>query len=200
MKINRFNHYGIIGLVKLIFEVIVTKTIFLNARIIRLPIEIRGKRFIKVSQGLTAGRFCRIEALPQNDEDIVLKIGRNVQLNDNVHITAMSDVTIGDNVLMASRIYISDCTHGFYSGNSNDSHAESITIERNYEIKSVLISNNVWLGEGVCVLPGVHIGENSIIGANSVVTKNIPANSIAVGNPAKVIKQYNFILNKWEKI
>ena len=50
------------------------------------------------------------------------------------------------------------------------------------------------------VLPGVTIGENSIIGANSVVTKNIPANSIAVGNPARVVKKYNFNTQKWERV
>ena len=60
-----------------------------------------------------------------------------------------------------------------------------------------MIEQNVWLGEGVVVLPGVTIGENAIIGANAVVSKNIPAFSIAVGNPAKVIKTYNFEQKKW---
>ncbi|MFK2395474.1 DapH/DapD/GlmU-related protein [Bacteroides fragilis] len=53
-----------------------------------------------------------------------------------------------------------------------------------------MIKKNAWLGEGVAVMPGVTIGENSVIGANAVVTKDIPDNSIAVGIPAKVIKQF----------
>ena len=72
--------------------------------------------------------------------------------------------------------------------------------ERSLSSKSVIIKDNVWLGEHVSVLPGVTIGENSIIGANSVVTKSIPANSIAVGIPAKVIKQFNFETKRWEKV
>ena len=55
---------------------------------------------------------------------------------------------------------------------------------------TVIIKKNAWLGEGVAVMPGVTIGENSVIGANAVVTKDIPDNSIAVGIPAKVIKQF----------
>ncbi|MBL4677498.1 MAG: hypothetical protein JKY70_15040 [Mucilaginibacter sp.] len=64
--------------------------------------------------------------------------------------------------------------------------------------KPVIIEDNVWIGETVSVLPGVTIGKGSIIGASAVVTKNIPPYSIAVGNPAKVIKTYNFESNSWE--
>ena len=73
-------------------------------------------------------------------------------------------------------------------------------MERKYRTRPVFIEDNVWIGESVSVLPGVRIGKNSIIGANSVVTKNIPENSIAVGNPARVIKKYNFETSFWEKI
>jgi lipopolysaccharide O-acetyltransferase len=64
----------------------------------------------------------------------------------------------------------------------------------------VIISKNVWIGESVSILPGVRIGKASIIGANSVVTKDIPDYSIAAGNPAKVIKKYNFATRCWERI
>jgi lipopolysaccharide O-acetyltransferase len=64
----------------------------------------------------------------------------------------------------------------------------------------VVIGDNVWIGESVCVLPGVSIGEGCIIGALSVVTKSIPAYSIAVGSPARVVKQFDFEQNKWKKI
>ena len=69
---------------------------------------------------------------------------------------------------------------------------------RSYNISEVIIEDNVWLGEFVSVLPGVKIGKGAIIGSNSVVTKDIPANTIAVGSPAKVIKKYNFETKKWE--
>ena len=72
-----------------------------------------------------------------------MRFGNNVQINDNVHITAMKNVTIGNNVLMASNIYISDCSHGFYSGDSRDSHPDIPPIKREYDVKDVIIEDNV---------------------------------------------------------
>ena len=175
-----------------------TLFIFPNARIIRFPIDIRGKKYIQVSKGFTTGVGCRIEAYPKTDKKVLL-FGENFQMNDYVHITAMQSVKIGNNVLLASKIYISDCSHGTYSGNENDSHPDSIPHDRPLSSKPVVIEDNVWLGEFVSVLPGVTIGKGSIVGANSVVSKNLPPYVIAVGTPAKPIKKFNFETNKWEK-
>ena len=175
-----------------------TLFIFPNARIIRFPIDLRGKKFIQVSKGFTTGVGCRIEAYPETDKK-VLFFGENFQMNDYVHITAMQSVKIGNNVLLASKIYISDCSHGTYSGNENDSHPDSIPHDRPLSSKPVVIEDNVWLGEFVSVLPGVTIGKGSIVGANSVVSKSLPPYVIAVGTPAKPIKKFNFETNKWEK-
>ena len=62
------------------------------------------------------------------------------------------------------------------------------------------IGKNVWLGEGVIVMPGVTIGDGCVIGAHSIVNKDIPAACIAVGSPAKVIKRYSFEKKIWEKV
>ena len=175
-----------------------TLFIFPNARIIRFPIDIRGKKFIQVSKGFTTGVGCRIEAYPETDKK-VLFFGKNFQMNDYVHITAMESVKFGNNVLLASKIYISDCSHGSYSGDENDSHPDSIPHDRPLSSKPVVIEDNVWLGEFVSVLPGVTIGKGSIVGANSVVSKSLPPYVIAVGTPAKPIKKFNFETNKWEK-
>ena len=175
-----------------------TLFIFPNARIIRFPIDIRGKKYIQVSKGFTTGVGCRIEAYPDTDKK-VLFFGENFQMNDYVHITAMESVKIGNNVLLASKIYISDCSHGSYSGDENDSHPDSIPHDRPLSSKPVVIEDNVWLGEFVSVLPGVTIGKGTIVGANSVVSKNLPPYIIAVGTPAKPIKKFNFETNKWEK-
>ena len=200
MIIRKINQYGINGLLKLSIDVMRTKFLFSKARIVRFPIDIRGKKFIRISSGFTTGRNCRIEAYPSDNKSVVISFGENVQINDFVHITAMENVSIGNNVLMACKIYISDCSHGIYEGNANDSLPDSHPIDRTYKTKPVRIEDNVWIGESVSVLPGVTIGKNSIIGANSVVTKNIPENSIAVGNPARVIKKFNFETQVWGKI
>ncbi|MEO7975779.1 DapH/DapD/GlmU-related protein [Flavobacterium sp.] len=132
------------------------------------------------------------------DNRICISIGKDVQINDYVHIGAVGSITIGDNVLMASKIYISDNNHGSYDELISD-HPMSIPIDRKAICKPVVIGDNVWLGESVCVLPGVTIGEGCVVGALSVVTKSIPPYSIAVGNPAKVVKEYDFEINKWIK-
>ena len=191
--------YNIFKLLQLVYFKLRTMLVFKDARIIRFPIDIRGKKYIKVSKGFTTGVGCRIEAYPENNKK-TLFFGENFQMNDHVHITARESVKIGNNVLLASKIYISDCSHGSYSGDENDSHPESIPHERPLFSKPVVIEDNVWLGEFVSVLTGVTIGKGSIIGANSVVSKNIPANVIAVGSPAKPIKKFNFATNNWEKI
>ena len=190
--------YSLSQLIFLVYSKVRTMLTFKDAKIIRFPIDIRGKKYIKVSKGFTTGVGCRIEAYPENDQT-TLFFGENFQMNDYVHITAMEKVQIGDNVLFASKIYVSDCSHGSYSGDQHDSSPESIPHDRKLFSKPVIIEDNVWLGEFVSVLPGVTIGKGTIVGANSVVSKSLPSNVIAVGTPAKPIKKYNFETQRWEK-
>lgn len=192
--------YGIFGFVKLIFSVFFTKFIFRKARLIRSPSDIRGKKWISVSKGFTTGRGSRLEASPANGKNTVLFFGENVQINDYVHITAMQGVRVGNNVLIASKVYISDCSHGSYRGDESDSNPNSIPKDRPLFSKPVIIEDNVWLGEFVSVLPGVTIGKGTIVGANSVVSRSLPSNVIAVGSPAIPIKKFNFETQRWEKI
>ena len=114
-------------------------------------------------------------------------IGNNVSINPDCHIAAINRIEIHDGVLMASRVFITDHFHGKIN-------REELLVSPQKRILfakgTVIIKKNAWLGEGVAVMPGVTIGENSVIGANAVVTKDIPDNSIAVGIPVKVIKQF----------
>lgn len=192
-----YRRYGFFGLIKLCFSVLYTRLFFPQARIIRLPFDIRNRKNIKIGNKLTTGTGCRIEAIPlHKTNDIFIEIGDNVQINDYVHIGSVGSVYIGNNVLIASKVYISDHNHGSYDDYRSDSPVIN-PIDREPVVKPVVIEDNVWLGESVCVLPGVTIGFGTIIGANSVVTKDVPANCIAVGSPARVVKTYNYELNKW---
>lgn len=192
--------YGYLGSFVLLLSLIRSKLIYPKARLIRFPFDMRGRRYINYGKGFTAGRGCRIEAYPLDGKSTSIIIGKNVQINDYVHITGVKKVLIGDNVLIAGKVYISDSCHGNYSGSEYDSSPLSIPIDRPLTSKEVVIEDCVWIGESVSVLPGVTIGRGSIIGANSVVTKNIPEYAIAAGNPARAIKKFNFETKKWERV
>lgn len=192
------NKYDFIGKLRIIYSLILTKIFYKNARLIRQPFDIRGRKYIEIGEGFTTGVGCRIEAYPKENKK-VLKIGKNVQINDYVHIAAREEVVIEDNVLIASKVFITDLNHGTYDKNI-EYDVSIIPTERELYSKIVKIGKNVWIGENVSILPGVEIGENSIVGAGSVVTKSFPRNVIIVGNPAKILKVYNLEKGKWEKV
>ncbi len=191
--------YGFWGTIYLMSCKIRTKLFVPSARLIRFPIDVRGRKGIDFGKKLTTGYGCRLESFSEDDSK-TLYFGNNVQINDYVHINALSSVRIGDNVLIASKVFITDLAHGSYNGDENDSTPCAIVKDRQLSSQPVVIGNNVWIGELCSILPGVTIGNNSIIGANSVVTKSIPNNCIAVGNPAKIIKKFNFSTNMWERV
>lgn len=109
-----------------------------------------------------------------------IEIGKNFYSNHNLIILDANKVEFGDNVFIGP-----NC--GFYTaGHPLDYETRNKGLEY---AKPIKVGNNVWFGGNVTVLPGVKIGDNSVIGAGSVVTKDIPENSVAVGNPCKVIKK-----------
>ena len=121
-----------------------------------------------------------------------IHIGDNVIININCTFIDDADISIGSNVLIASNVQIYTATH---------TPKPSDRIIENWKEKgtdwfrtysdSVKINDGVWLGGGVIILPGVEIGENSVIGAGSVVTRSIPDNCVAVGNPCKPIRFFD---------
>jgi lipopolysaccharide O-acetyltransferase len=196
--------YGFCGILKLMIDVFITRVESMmywksKIRIIRRPAYIRGHRHISLGNAFTSGVGLRLDAFPIHG-CVCLEIGDNVEVNDYVHIGAINSVKIGNNVLIASKVFISDHNHGFYGLNNRHDSPLSIPKDRELSFSSVTIEDNVWLGEFVAVLPGVTIGTGSIIGSMSVVSKSIPAFSIAIGSPAKVIKKYNCETAKWEPI
>ena len=200
-KDNLKRYYTLGELFELAWCFFRTKLIAPKARIIRRPFVLRGGKFVDFGKGLTTGYWCRFEVHTTN-EDMKKRIilGDNIQMNDYVHICALDRVEIGDNCLFASHIYISDNSHGRYDGSEADSSPDLAPDHREYVTAPVKIGKNCWLGEGVIVMPGVTIGDGCVIGAHSIVNKNIPAASIAVGSPARVVKQYDWEKKCWVKV
>lgn len=150
--------------------------------------SISGHRYIRIEGRFAAMDRNRIEAIDAHGTQRfapTLVLGNNVTMENDCHIAAVDRVEIHDDVLIASRVYVSDHAHG---GATSADLALPPNSRPVVSKGPVVIEAEVWLGEGVCVLPGVRIGRSSIIGANSVVTRDIPPRSVAVGAPARVIR------------
>ena len=116
--------------------------------------------------------YCRLSGDPK------ITVGNNFYCNATCHF--LGDITFGDDVLIGPQTVIWGRDHGIEPGTK---------IRLQESIKSpIVIGNDVWIGANVTILKGVTIGDGAVIGAGAVVTKDIPENAIAVGNPAKVIK------------
>ena len=108
-----------------------------------------------------------------------IRIGNAVMISPGVRISASDEIIIGDGCMMANGVYITDCDwHGIYD-----------RVSRDPDPKPVHIGHNVWLGDRATILKGVTIGDNSIVAACSVVTKDVPANVIVAGNPARIVRE-----------
>lgn len=143
------------------------------------PSDEKGqKEILKKLLGKTKNNFI-VTAPFWCDYGYNIEVGENFYSNHNLVILDGGKVTFGDNVFIAP-----NC--GFYTaGHPIDFERRNKGLEYAYPIS---VGNNVWIGAGVQVMPGVTIGDNVVIGGGSVVVKDIPSNSVAVGNPCKVIR------------
>ena len=121
-----------------------------------------------------------------------LTIGAHARLSDNVHIACLESVTIGDHLLCGSRVLITDHAHGVYGCTEEGSDPAIPPAQRPlHSPGAVRIGANVWLSDGVAVLPGAVIGDGCVIGANSVVRGELPPGVIAVGTPARAVRRWD---------
>lgn len=164
--------------------------------------KIIGFTGIKIGHNFYAGKGLWLEAIADCDMEIgfpKIIIGNDVSFSDFNHIGATNLVKIGNHVLFGSKCYVTDHNHGIYQGYQQSNIDIAPESRKLTENGMVIIEDNVWLGDNVVVLPNVTIGYGSIIGAGSIVTKSIPAECIAAGAPARVIKRWNRKLKTWEK-
>lgn len=157
------------------------------------PFSVDNGRNIEVGKEVYVKPNAWFISISPNKNDTCLAIGNNTYIGRNAHFVAIKEVKIGKNVLIADNVYISDNLHQYKDVN--------VPIkDQTVGFKSaVSIGDNSWLGENVCVV-ACSVGKHSVIGANSVVTSDIPDYSIAVGSPAKVIKKYDFEKKEWIKV
>lgn len=157
--------------------------------IIEYPIITLGLENISIGNNFISRKNLKLRAFTSfNDQNFTphIEIGNNVFIETDCHIACINHIKIGNNVLIASRVYISDHVHGVL----DYSDIETPPIKRILISKGpVIIEDNVWVGEGAVILANVKVGRCSIVGANAVVTKDVPPYTVVAGIPAKVIKK-----------
>jgi acetyltransferase-like isoleucine patch superfamily enzyme len=160
------------------------------------PFRFYGLSRMNVGEDVIVHRDCWIQSpLGHGDEKSAkLIIKSHAGIGMGAHISAARQIIIGEYVLLARNVYISDHAHAFEDINAPIMH-QGIN-----NIAPVSIDRHTWLGQNVVVLPGVTIGQHCVIGANSVVNRSIPEFSVAVGSPARVVKQYNHSTGHWERL
>ncbi len=159
-----------------------------NGLLIRMPSFIKGRKCIKLGENFTARSGLRLEAWELYNGYTycpIIEIGSNVNIGTDCHIGAINRITIGNHVLMGSKIYITDHFHGAISAEEKDIPPAQRKL---FSKGPVMIGDNVWIGDNAVIMPGVTIGKGAVIGANAVVTKDVPDYGVAVGVPAKIIK------------
>lgn len=159
------------------------------------PLCIRGKKDIFIGNNTTILNGARIQTYNElTGLNSKIVIGDNCYIGYNNTFLAGGDIVLEDGVLMASNILLSSENH------SIDPENAVYYMDQPLKCASLHIGEGTWIGERVCILPGVVIGKKCVIGAGSIVTSSIPDYSVAVGSPAKVVKHYNFEKHEWEKV
>jgi acetyltransferase-like isoleucine patch superfamily enzyme len=147
------------------------------------PIRLFGERRISVGDGVFIGPGSWLQVVPDGVSDsVAISIGSGTSIAGMCVISAVSSVLLEGHVLLARNVYISDHIHRY------DRTDVPILNQGVDKVQPVLIRRGAWLGQNVVVCPGVTIGRGAVIGANSVVTHDIPDFCVAVGAPARVVK------------
>lgn len=147
--------------------------------------RIHGSRYITIAEKTKFGDFCYLTTWSKHVQvKPSLEIGAHCNFGGFNHITCTNKIVIGNNVLTGRWVTISDNNHGDTSQEMLQMHPS----ERPILSKGpVIIEDDVWIGDKATILAGVHIGKGAVIAANAVVTKDVPAYGVAVGNPARVV-------------
>ena len=152
-------------------------------------IKLEGGKYIDIADNVYMGEGLVLEAFDKYQDQCFtpkIQIGNYVNIGDYSHLSCINGIIVKDNVRMGRKVFITDNAHG-----ASDKKLLDIrpNIRPLVSKGPVIIEENAWIGEMACIMPGVTIGKGAIIGANAVVTHDIPPYSVAGGIPAKVIKQ-----------
>ena len=164
------------------------RRIYLTARLaadvsdMDFSVQCDGRVHVSGTANIKLGKRCRLgmEVELRTVEAGHIQIGEDTRLNRGCTLTSYAQIRIDDFTIIGEFVSIRDANHGLKRG-------EPMRYQP-HTCEPILVGRDVWIGRGSCILPGVTIGEGAVIGANSVVTRDVPDFAIAAGAPAKVIK------------
>jgi lipopolysaccharide O-acetyltransferase len=151
--------------------------------VLETPIRISGERRISIGSDVYVGAGSWLQVLEGDDDGVAINIGSGTGIAGGCVLSSASSIRIGSHVLMARGVYIADHSHAF-GDTSRPVLAQGIT-----GVAAVEIGDGAWLGENVVIGPGVRVGRGAVVGANSVVLADVPDFAVAVGAPARVVRQ-----------
>ncbi len=159
------------------------------------PLRLVKPKYIKIGKDVTIQGLARMECVRQHEGqtyngEIIIHDG--VSIEQGCHIIAGSKLEIEKNVTISAYVYIADCGHSFKDVTKD-------YIDQPLVIKPTKILEGAFIGAGAKIMPGVTVGKHSVVGANAVVTKDIPDYTMVAGVPAGIIKKYDFDEGEWKK-
>lgn len=158
------------------------------------PLRLINPRYIHIGKHVTILPNARIECIRRWNTSLChgeLVIGDGTSIEQNCHIIAGNKLEIGKDVTISAFVYIADCGHSI--GDVTQS-----VMKQSLDIKQTKIGDGAFIGIGARIMPGVTIGEHAIIGANAVVTKDVPPYHMVGGVPARILKKYDFEKKEWD--
>lgn len=173
---------------------------------IELPRRLSGARYIRIGDDVKIGPGSMLSAqtrypgewlrrpdggYPVQQFSPRIVIGNRVTATGGLTMSAVEEITIEDDVMFAANVFVADGSHGYAHAN------EPYKYQPIWRIAPVRIKHGSWIGQNAVILSGVTIGELAIVGANSVVTRDVPPRSIVAGNPARVIKYWDAATQTW---
>jgi acetyltransferase-like isoleucine patch superfamily enzyme len=161
---------------------------FGRSSVIQMPVRLAGEPRIHVGSGVFVGAGSWLQTLGDSP-DIRLEIGDGTSIAGNCVISAAVEVRLGRDVLLARNVYISDHIHA-YANISRPVISQGVD-----KLAPVAVEDGAWLGQNVVVCPGVRIGRGAVVGANAVVTDDVPPYTLAVGAPARVVKRFGPVID-----
>lgn len=159
-------------------------------------VRIVRPRHVSIGDNVTIGNDTDIYVHPlqRDSKELIIQIGNNVHIGRNNIIGARWSIILEENVLIGPHVMIGDHSHQYEDVDI------PVKLQKVTKAGPVRIERDSWIGANVFILPNVTVGRHAVVGANAIVNRDIPAFSVAVGIPARVIKRYDFDLRRWVRV